>query len=187
MKYALAVPFIERFFDLALDGRTGPVAGYVGLIVANSFMKREFGKKLIEEDLPRLDLTHVIDTSGAYIPGHGTPTVILFGRNARRSRARCGPSWASGASQRRQKTPPEVSSGRRSCSRSIASARERVRQRRRHATRDVRASIRGASGAAVRLNLKAMLEEQLQTILVDELTRDIGLHRLLTTMKTMSS
>ncbi len=52
-----------------------------GMITANSFMKREFGKKLIEEFLPRLDLTHVIDTSGAYIPGHGTPTVILFGRN----------------------------------------------------------------------------------------------------------
>jgi hypothetical protein len=44
-------------------------------------MKREFGKTLIEEYLPRKDLTHVIDTSGAYIPGHGTPTVILFARN----------------------------------------------------------------------------------------------------------
>jgi hypothetical protein len=44
-------------------------------------MKREFGSKLIELVLPRLDLTHVIDTSGAYIPGHGTPTVILFGRH----------------------------------------------------------------------------------------------------------
>ena len=44
-------------------------------------MKREFGSKLIEQVLPRLDLTHVIDTSGAYIPGHGTPTVILFGRH----------------------------------------------------------------------------------------------------------
>ena len=53
---------------------------YTGQITANSFMKREFGKKLIEEFFPRLDLTHVIDTSGAYIPGHGTPTVILFGR-----------------------------------------------------------------------------------------------------------
>src|SRR5262249_42191358 len=58
-------------------------AGYVGMITANSFMKREFGKKLIEEFLPRIDLTHVIDTSGAYIPGHDTPTVILFGRNRR--------------------------------------------------------------------------------------------------------
>jgi hypothetical protein len=36
-------------------------------------MKREFGKKLIEEQIPRWDLTHVVDTtSGAYIPGHGT-------------------------------------------------------------------------------------------------------------------
>ena len=43
-------------------------------------MKREFGKKLIEEFFQKIDLTHVIDTSGAYIPGHGTPTVILFGR-----------------------------------------------------------------------------------------------------------
>lgn len=56
-------------------------AGYVGLITASSFMKREFGKKLIEEFFPTVDLTHVIDTSGAYIPGHGTPTVILLGRN----------------------------------------------------------------------------------------------------------
>ena len=29
----------------------------------------------------RVELSHVIDTSGAYIPGHGTPTVILVGRN----------------------------------------------------------------------------------------------------------
>ena len=56
-------------------------SGYVGQITANSFMKREFGKKFIEEFFPKIDLTHVIDTSGAYIPGHGTPTVILFGRN----------------------------------------------------------------------------------------------------------
>ena len=53
------------------------------MITANSFMKREFGKKLIEEFFPTVDFTHVIDTSGAYIPGHGTPTVILFGRNRR--------------------------------------------------------------------------------------------------------
>jgi hypothetical protein len=44
-------------------------------------MKREFGKKLIEDVLPRLDLTHIVDCSGAYIPGHGTPTAVLFGRN----------------------------------------------------------------------------------------------------------
>lgn len=81
MKYGLGAPFTERFFDLALQGTRDQSAGFVGLIVANSFMKREFGKKLIEEVLPSLDLTHVVDCSGAYIPGHGTPTVILFGRN----------------------------------------------------------------------------------------------------------
>ena len=46
-------------------------------------MKREFGTKLIEEFLPTVDLRTVIDTSGAYIPGHGTPTAILIGRNQR--------------------------------------------------------------------------------------------------------
>lgn len=53
----------------------------MGLITANSFMKREMGKKLIREWFPQNDLTHMVDTSGAYIPGHGTPTVILCGRN----------------------------------------------------------------------------------------------------------
>ena len=85
-QYSLGAPFTERFFELAVTGRTGEQgvassAGFVGLITANSFMKREFGSKLIEQVLPRLDLTHVVDTSGAYIPGHGTPTVILFGRH----------------------------------------------------------------------------------------------------------
>jgi hypothetical protein len=80
-KYSLAVPFTERFFELAVPGYDAQPAGYVGMITANSFMKREFGKKLIEEFFPHIDLTHVIDTSGAYIPGHGTPTVILFGRH----------------------------------------------------------------------------------------------------------
>lgn len=81
MKYSLGAPFTERFFELATSGKDGKSAGYVGLITANSFMKREFGSKLIEQVLPRLDLTHVVDTSGAYIPGHGTPTVIMFGRH----------------------------------------------------------------------------------------------------------
>jgi hypothetical protein len=80
MKYALSAPFIERFWQLAVTDAGGGVAGWTGQITANSFMKREFGKKVIEEFFPRVDLTHVIDTAGAYIPGHGTPTVILFGR-----------------------------------------------------------------------------------------------------------
>ncbi|WRZ45200.1 BREX-2 system adenine-specific DNA-methyltransferase PglX [Streptomyces sp. NBC_00151] len=81
-QYALSVPFAQRIFELAVraggDHRDG---GFTGQITANSFMKREFGKKLIEEFFPRVQLTHVIDTSGAFIPGHGTPTVILAGRN----------------------------------------------------------------------------------------------------------
>jgi hypothetical protein len=80
-QYSLVVPFVERFFELAIYGHDAQPAGHIGMITANSFMKREFGKKLIEEFFPRIDLTHVIDTSGAYIPGHGTPTVILFGRD----------------------------------------------------------------------------------------------------------
>ena len=77
-KYPLAVPFIARFFELAQSSTDG--AGFVGLLVSNSFMKREFGRPLIEDFLAKIDLTHVLDTSGAFIPGHGTPTVILFGR-----------------------------------------------------------------------------------------------------------
>ncbi|MFD9503411.1 BREX-2 system adenine-specific DNA-methyltransferase PglX [Streptomyces sp. NPDC060035] len=84
-EYALSVPFAERLFQLAIR-TTGAdrSAGYVGQITANSFMKREFGKKLIEDFFPSdrtgIHFTHIIDTSGAYIPGHGTPTVILVGR-----------------------------------------------------------------------------------------------------------
>lgn len=97
-KYALSVPFAQRIFELAVrasgDHRNG---GFTGQITANSFMKREFGATLIESffhggpykdpqtrrrrDFPGVELTHVLDTSGAFIPGHGTPTVILAGRN----------------------------------------------------------------------------------------------------------
>lgn len=88
-QYALSVPFMELLFRLAIRGEQGQGAGYVGQITSNSFMKREFGKKLIEHlfaghDIGNpVDLTTVIDTSGAYIPGHGTPTVIIIGRRRR--------------------------------------------------------------------------------------------------------
>ncbi|NYF54062.1 BREX-2 system adenine-specific DNA-methyltransferase PglX [Tunturiibacter gelidoferens] len=82
-KYQLGVPFTERFFDLTVrsDSRDDGPAGWMGMIVSNAFMKRAFGKKLIENFLRRLDLTHVIDTSGVYLPGHGTPTTILLARH----------------------------------------------------------------------------------------------------------
>jgi hypothetical protein len=75
-KYALSAPFMERFFQLAKKG-----GGYVGQITSNSFMKREFGVALIEKVLPQYDLELVVNTAGAFIPGHGTPTVLVFGRN----------------------------------------------------------------------------------------------------------
>jgi hypothetical protein len=74
-KYALAAPFTERFFDLGVEG------GFVGLINSNAWTKRDYGKTLIEKVLPRFDVQKIIDTSGCYLPGHGTPTLLLFGRN----------------------------------------------------------------------------------------------------------
>jgi hypothetical protein len=80
-KYQLTVPFMERFFQLAKPPSGASPAGWVGQITSNAFMKREFGSKLIEDFLRRQDLRLVVDTSGAFIPGHGTPTVILVGKN----------------------------------------------------------------------------------------------------------
>ncbi|MGH3812410.1 MAG: BREX-2 system adenine-specific DNA-methyltransferase PglX [Pseudonocardiaceae bacterium] len=83
-QFQLTVPFAQRFFGLARHaGDDGHGAGHVGQITSNAFMKREFGTKLIGEFFPTVALTHVIDTSGAYIPGHGTPTVILIGERRR--------------------------------------------------------------------------------------------------------
>ncbi|MER5988017.1 N-6 DNA methylase [Streptomyces sp. NPDC001787] len=73
-KFSLALPFCELMFSLATPG------GHVAQLTSNSFMKREFGRRFIEEFLPKFDMRWVIDTSGAYIPGHGTPTVILVHR-----------------------------------------------------------------------------------------------------------
>lgn len=72
-QYSLAVPFMEHIYALCVRG------GFTGQITANSFMKREFGKPLIERFLTTVNLTLVIDTSIVYVPGHGTPTVMLFG------------------------------------------------------------------------------------------------------------
>jgi len=82
-KYALTVPFMERFFQLAKPGER---AGWVGQITSNSFMKREFGAPIIEQFLTSKDLRLIVDTSGPHIPGHGTPTVIIVGRNQSRVR-----------------------------------------------------------------------------------------------------
>jgi hypothetical protein len=74
-QYSLAVPFMQRIYGLAVQ------SGYTGQITASSFMKREFGKVLVERCVPRWDLTHVIDSDKAQLPGHATPTVIILGRH----------------------------------------------------------------------------------------------------------
>ena len=80
---------MELFFQLAIRGDADAAGGFVGQITSNSFMKREFGieghRGLLSgaDPLNPVDLLDVIDTSGAYIPGHGTPTVILVGRRRR--------------------------------------------------------------------------------------------------------
>jgi hypothetical protein len=88
-KFPMTVPFMERFFDLAVrKGGDCCSAGYVGKITSNSFMKQDFGKNIVEDFLPQLDLNCVVDTSGAALEGHGTSTVIVFGRNQTPSTSR---------------------------------------------------------------------------------------------------
>ncbi|MEU3290234.1 BREX-2 system adenine-specific DNA-methyltransferase PglX [Streptomyces longwoodensis] len=79
--FPLSLLFAERMFRLAVTKNDGTSGGYVGQYTSSSFTKRGFGEKLIKYFLPRVGLTHVIDTSGVYVPGHGTPTLILVGRN----------------------------------------------------------------------------------------------------------
>jgi len=74
-QFLLSEPFTERFFQLAVPG------GYIAALVANAFQKREHGRGLIEKVLPCFDMTHVIDTSGVPMVGHGTPTCLLLARN----------------------------------------------------------------------------------------------------------
>ncbi|GCD98966.1 BREX-2 system adenine-specific DNA-methyltransferase PglX [Embleya hyalina] len=73
--------FLRRAFDLAVQASNPQSrSGFIGILMPSSFTRREFGRSLIEDFLRTVDLTHVIDSSGAYIPGYGTPTVILIGR-----------------------------------------------------------------------------------------------------------
>ncbi|POM26621.1 Modification methylase PaeR7I [Actinomadura rubteroloni] len=111
--YALSVPFAQRFFELAKRGEPDDTGyGMVGQITANSFMKREFGKKLVEEFFAaKVELVEVIDMSGAYVPGHGTPTVILIGRT-RAGAARSGTVRTVRSVQAEPTTPKEPSEGR---------------------------------------------------------------------------
>jgi hypothetical protein len=79
-RFHLSVPFTERFAELA-DAALDARRGFIGLITDNAFMTRTYGRRFVEEWLPSLDLTDVIDTSQAIIPGHATATVIMFARS----------------------------------------------------------------------------------------------------------
>jgi SAM-dependent methyltransferase len=74
-EYHLSGPFIERCLQLSRK------QAFFGVIVDNQFMRRDYGKPLVERVLANTDLSLIIDTSFAHIPHHGTPTVLLFGRN----------------------------------------------------------------------------------------------------------
>jgi len=87
-KYAMTAPSMVMFFGLAQTNDSTRGGGWVGQITSNSFEKRKFGVPLIEEFFPTVDLREVIDSSGAYIPGHGTPTVIIVGKNTRPSKSK---------------------------------------------------------------------------------------------------
>ncbi|WSM44684.1 N-6 DNA methylase (plasmid) [Streptomyces cellulosae] len=72
-KFSLALPFCQLMFELAL-----PETGRIAQLTTNAWMKREYGRRFVEEYLPAWDAQWIIDTSGCYIPGHGTPTVIML-------------------------------------------------------------------------------------------------------------
>ena len=73
--YQLVAPFFQRSFGLLRP------SGHLGFIVSNAFAKREFGKPLVEDFFPTVELQKVVDCSGLMFPGHGTPTCIVLGRN----------------------------------------------------------------------------------------------------------
>ncbi len=77
-KFTLTIPFFERFFDLCLGEKQ---SGRVGFITSGEFMRADFGKKLVNEFIPTIDLSCVIDTANVPLEGHGTNTVIIFGSN----------------------------------------------------------------------------------------------------------
>lgn len=74
-KYSLALPFAVLMTELAAPG------GYISQITTNAWMKREYGRDFVEKYLSRFELLWVINSAGAYIPGHGTPTCILLHRD----------------------------------------------------------------------------------------------------------
>lgn len=68
---------VREAFEVASRlGSGAPLA----IFLPNYFATRRRGKDLIERVLPYWDLTHVLELGGAYIPGHGQPTMLLVAR-----------------------------------------------------------------------------------------------------------
>ena len=130
-------------------------------------MKREFGTKLIEDFLAHQDLRLVADTSGAYIPGHGTPTVIIVGRNQRP----VGSTVRAVLGVRGEPGPPEIlqraSSGRQSSSMSMTPAGTTTGSPSPTSTGRCLPLTHGALPAAARSNCKRCLNARREAISVE--------------------
>ena len=74
-RFSLLALFVERCFELAERN------GFVGIMATRSFAQRMFGKRLVEQFLSRIDITHLVDAHAAPLPGRLVPTLLLFGRN----------------------------------------------------------------------------------------------------------
>jgi len=70
--YSQSAPMTERFWLLPTRG------GFSGFIVAKNFTNREFGKGVVENVVRDVKINLVVDTSGASLPGHATPTLMIF-------------------------------------------------------------------------------------------------------------
>ena len=75
--YQLVCPFFELGFGLLRS------SGELGFIVSNAFAKRGFGKPLVEKFLSGVEVQKIVDCSGLLFPGHGTPTCLIFGSEAK--------------------------------------------------------------------------------------------------------
>lgn len=74
-KYHMLCPFFELSFGLLRK------SGQLGFIVSNAFATRDFGEQLVEGFFPTVRLQKIVDCSGLLFPGHGTPTILVFGTN----------------------------------------------------------------------------------------------------------
>ena len=75
--YLLVCPFFQMSFGhLKLDAQ-------LGFIVSNAFAQRDLGQPLVEKFFPTVDLQKIVDCSGLFFPGHGTPTCLVFGAQRR--------------------------------------------------------------------------------------------------------